>query len=770
MPTTYHQDHSSRHFPGRIKERRRDKGGIENALVEALYEATPTSTKWDRHLTWDDCLAEFPATGLIIWFGASVDATEGSLWVFQITETQEDVENAHPTHPYSTAVEGHPVPACELLDLWDTGSTIDDIRGWVTEAGIELRYVPASVSYVSCRADAWVGPLRWVSLGAGAVVLDPDVVCRPLTIVKPLGPEYRCEVEIDGHKRELLGPRHGPLQPIGKVDWSYSKDILGRILRSARKIDKDYVRDLGLTDELMKGIVQRIDPGSQADLRLEVERLQRAASILEDVQQHRVQVENFLTELLQVPRVYAATAKAKRDAVEETLVDARKEADALRAVAAKEAAGIRDAAEKSARELASNAGEAVTKEARKAAGLRKESEQLQHEVKALRGALSSQVDALEDAVSERVAYLMNKPAEAVAESLLVRAIVEAGDRPRAHLHVLPASREDTLRIRSAEQLRKAVEGAFTARGLSPTIARVLHAGFLSGVVPVVAGRRSLDALDAYSYCATGGQSLWLPISPTTIDPVDLFGRQSQVSDRFTPHAGGLLDLLLRAEETDDLFLVILDGLNRAAVESYLLPVLACYTRRAGEHLRRELPVLHASTVPVGSGYEAAQRLRWPANVLLAGTLVDGSTVLPLPRSLWDDAALVHMGSFELDQTFAGETGRSLSPVTTVSRSMWDSWHAQPPGPAADGVLNLLHSWGVPTNERVGRFVEAVCGWGADRNAAAVAAITHIVLPNSVMVGEARRLMDLPASDERFQKTVALVQTLLNSQRDMYQAM
>ena len=95
-----------------------------------------------------------------------------------------------------------------------------------------------------------------------------------------------------------------------------------------------------------------------------------------------------------------------------------------------------------------------------------------------------------------------------------------------------------------------------------------------------------------------------------------------------------------------MFLVILDGVNRAPAESYLLPLLACYLDAQRGITSRTLPLFHEAAVSPDDPYIASAQLRWPKNVLLTGTVADGRNALTLPNELWGSTCLIKLDEIE----------------------------------------------------------------------------------------------------------------------------
>jgi hypothetical protein len=72
-------------------------------------------------------------------------------------------------------------------------------------------------------------------------------------------------------------------------------------------------------------------------------------------------------------------------------------------------------------------------------------------------------------------------------------------------------------------------------------------------------------------------------------------------------------------------------------------------------------------------YATLARCRWRPNVLLAGTLIDGTATISLPRALWDYAVVLLTDAF----TDSSQPAPPL-PTTAVPAATWMSWRSDIP--------------------------------------------------------------------------------------------
>jgi hypothetical protein len=108
-----------------------------------------------------------------------------------------------------------------------------------------------------------------------------------------------------------------------------------------------------------------------------------------------------------------------------------------------------------------------------------------------------------------------------------------------------------------------------------------------------------------------------------------------VSRKFIPHTDGLVDVLAAARQNDGLVIVVIEGINRGPTESFFLPVL-----RAAVGRGPLISIFHPYAVSDDDPYRVESRLEWPGNALLAATVVEGPTTLPVASDIWAFAALI----------------------------------------------------------------------------------------------------------------------------------
>jgi len=134
-----------------------------------------------------------------------------------------------------------------------------------------------------------------------------------------------------------------------------------------------------------------------------------------------------------------------------------------------------------------------------------------------------------------------------------------------------------------------------------------------------------------------GDLLFLPISPSYLEPSDVLGYLNPSSGYFVPSEAGLVDVLVRAHRNpEQMFMVIFDEMNLSQVEHWFAPFLSILEKPEHDrllHLYSENAVCHNADL-----YPA--HVNVGANVLFVGTINLDETTKELSDRLLDRVNLV----------------------------------------------------------------------------------------------------------------------------------
>jgi len=235
-------------------------------------------------------------------------------------------------------------------------------------------------------------------------------------------------------------------------------------------------------------------------------------------------------------------------------------------------------------------------------------------------------------------------------------------------------------------------------------------------MPIVAGPRAVLALEAYARVVCGGRLFHVQVTPPFLEPADILGKVDPARARFLPHPDSLIDILETASKATGLACVILEGINRAPTESYLLPVLQCALGK------RSLRLFHPATVAADDPYCDCAELHWPSNVFISATLIEGPTTLPVSRDLWSMAALI--------ETDGSAPSALPSPWRETTELDPESSLVKPSEPLSDLVDEILEDWPEYGSFRdvFGRFFNALALFESDRYKRERALVESLLLP------------------------------------------
>lgn len=574
---------------GIITGTRRDKYEDQIAWIRPLAEATNGS--WQAILAAE---AEFPSRGSIFWPRAT-GAREHALVRFHAKEN--DVKNGGPDE--YMAVDSQ--LAFEVLDLRWIGDC-EQVRLALAH-GIDLSHLVAPRYLIRCGSDRVVGPVTLVTERSGKVALEKNNN-RARIACYQLGDHAFLEITFDDETRTILAGNL-PSAPYSYVDWDDDRLVMRRAIEAAAKLKGN---GINLPRQLIEdATLQLTQYGADASTRLELYRLNRAKQLGADTQQVISLAEEIFAGLRDHPSVVQEVQKFYEG--QRTEIRARIEGE--------------HAAEQAA----------VTK-------LRKERQETQEaldsarrELEETEARLKDQASGIEAALIGRIDHVLGNVPTLLADVALVRPFLKgSSSQPQPRSTWMPNWSVAKVKIAEIKELRSRMIAALRALGVVTTSYQPIHAALASGFVPIVSGVRALEALEAYAHVMCAGRQLVVDVTSAIGDVQDLFGKVEH--GNFVPHPAGLLDVIRTAREHEGPFLVVLDGINRGPTESYLLPLL-----RLTRNPAASIPLFHPQAIDPSDLYRSEARVKWPTNLLLAATVIEGPTTLPVAPDVWKDSIL-----------------------------------------------------------------------------------------------------------------------------------
>ncbi|BCM94149.1 hypothetical protein IAD21_06052 [Abditibacteriota bacterium] len=654
------------HFIGRVHWLKPELniGGIEPLWMEKSDNSLlqPVNPSW------------FPEDGQVFWSFPPEDADVGGLWRFMPKENQK---GSMIRQAYAVS---HAVPANVI--------TVADLRCWGRErvrrdltrldCGLKLPFDIHGLVYLWLEDELWLGPVSpyWED---GRWFLAPQDCKEPLRCVFPasigtLIPTGMLRAK--DHASHFLLKTVTNLRSAGQLDWSSDEVVLKRVLRTGGVITQAQIDQL----------ISALDPVLLADSAslLEKDRRDRAVGLRETIKRNHRAADAYADTLLAIPAVQEVVSKEKiqiltryRAEIEGQLKELREEISVLQDEKSTLSQGIAeyskecDRLEREVKEKVAVQTQTITEKVEEAQNVLRTRWQ------------TFRRDVIPDlAELEFLRVLMGAPSPPSPVGQLTTDCVVPSARPKASWP-WPAcavgthsTTKDFLRT-----LKKSITAtAFRSTGTAGLIARSLTAIFLADAFPVLAGDGARAVLEAFGSVAVGGRVLTLGITPNYLEPSNLCG--SPRGNDWKREQNGLLDLLESAQQSqadkeERLFLIVLEGINRAPVEFYLLPFLRAFRHRFSAQPNVFYPL------------PGTQTMRWPSNVLLAATMCDGVARVAPGSAFWSDAVLLHLESFTDDDEGSLPTHYEV-PIAQVSLTQWQEWRKAPgaiPGAECDEILS-----------------------------------------------------------------------------------
>lgn len=450
-----------------------------------------------------------------------------------------------------------------------------------------------------------------------------------------------------------------PLQrdPLGfRVDCRSDPAVLKSALIDTADALKQTI-DASIPPELStrKAISDAVDSVSRktTDER-RVQRLKRSQEILKNWDKGYVQVLDIADEITQLPAVATAVHDAQTEAAAAATLRAQDEFEKRNAEAQ----------------------------------ARLESARAEHDALQVESArLRADLDRAEDIVRSRLVELSEDASSVLAENVLARALLPQqlpapGTPTVRRLNPVFASPPPGCRTLDTKAFSK-VAGSDGI--VAETLLRI-HAAHGAGLLPIVIGANAQLALATYARIAVADRIVSLPVAHDFLHPVDLLGIRAETGELSRPH-GDLLRVANDEVSGKTPGLLVLEGLNRGATESYLAPWLT----------RMDQSIALGESAQSAVQTDAFIR---SADLLLAATAINGSTAAPLGPDLWGRAVVIdvrHWTIFDIThiprtwiytQTVrspkADETAKEIRRSVMAPLEPW--WHID------SSILNAVESY------------------------------------------------------------------------------
>jgi hypothetical protein len=630
----------------------RTTGRYRYATVDPLAISDETKANW---LPIPDPQSMFPSRGCVFWHDAQASLAESSLWEFRLEECEGYGEGGGKKEKYQVV---NPRPLYEVVDLRSYDDERELREELTTGQGLFLRTKPIMPKlFLWIEDEILIGPIDMKSDEEGRWKIDYPKDSEKLISLHAWVPQKDLleEVPIGSGKRMFVPPGENRGRHKGFRNWGPDELLIRRALARLKKHDPAVLEEYGLkTKRMIEEYAIRV-----AGMGLVGEALERELARKERI--------------AELSGVIDRNVELVREAAEVLLVSekVKEELERLRAM---ERERIREEEERKIREEISGKKRQLA-EINSTIGEREERlAALEEEIDEAGKRLQEKAGEFESALAERLRGLIGKP-ESVFPDLVLFERVFSGKPTNL--------REDAAGLRFAELFRmeddpRIVDDITQSVGIADVrirsesigqggLARSLFAGFLSGHIPLVDGQDAYAVLSSFADTVAGGRLLWIPVPSTYYEPQDLFGRTGP-DGRFMPNPSGLLGLMSEAaERPDELYLVVLDGFNRSAVDSYLMSIVNC-RQDAIRGRFRGIPL--CARLGANVSVASVARAAWPENVLLA--LIPAGKEVSIPFSVEFLKAIAPISLRASDGSglarLDGET--SKVPKTRMSTAAW----------------------------------------------------------------------------------------------------
>ncbi|WP_347958121.1 hypothetical protein [Gordonia aichiensis] len=300
--------------------------------------------------------------------------------------------------------------------------------------------------------------------------------------------------------------------------------------------------------------------------------------------------------------------------------------------------------------------------------------------------LRSELEQTEDIVRQRLAELSENASSLLAENVIARALT-----PQHHVPSPSTIRRTTPVFTTPSRECKTVSAQTLNKvaGNDPIVAETLtriHAAHCAGLLPIVIGADAQLALATYARVVVADRIAFLPVAHDFLHPVDLLGVRAETGQLSRPH-GDLLRVANDEVGRQTPGLLVLEGFNRGATESYLVPWLT----------RMDQSITLGESA--SAAFQTDTFTRSP-DLLLAATAINGSTTAPVGPDLWGRAVVIdvrHWTIFDIADIaptwISPRVGRSPEAdevATEVLRSVMATvnpwWHVD------SSILNAIKSY------------------------------------------------------------------------------
>jgi hypothetical protein len=677
-------------------------------LLEPVLFSDVSKKSWEGVVPIDQRHELFPDKGFVFWFKPHVSPLKDSYWEFEIESHPDYVSGTGKKEKYQVRIFGtapYYKESVEVIDLRGAGAEREIREALTSKYGMILRPAPIMRNVMLwIKEEVWLGPVKLVqSSVSGNWRIEAEKGDDDFSALEVSEPDIENLkiVQCEG-KRFVVPPGQNTGKKIGVCNWDPDEQLAKRLLKRIGKLDPDVKTGLGVAKAAFDAYLDALSKKKAnllgADLEQELAREER-------IRELKALVEKNIPIVDEAVRVFCESEHFKKR---------------IKAIEGEAAASARSEITKRVEEELKGKRaeiESVTARFKTKKGELAEAEK---KLRARQEDLERKVGAYDSEFVKRLRTMAEKPDGVFPELAVFRqALVpglgagSGGGFPSALLPAHYSGIEVSLTIlEDKKALIKRLQSVFHENGFSPMLGNRLMSGFLSGLVPVVKGERAYEAIRLFANCVAGGRLNWIPISGSLFDPQDLFGTSDR-SGKFVPHPAGLLKTIKDAHGTpDSLTVVVLDGYDRAPIDSYLLPLMQSRAD-VGTTADKGLPLHMHLGEESGDADARSIRIGWPGNVLLAFIPAENAVHSPSAR-FWRFAASVDCTRGPVFPSAGGlrhpDADSGPKDISEILASQWVSWKEEaktaPLTELDSGLVEAESVAGIRFREEAIRFYSA----------------------------------------------------------------
>ena len=318
--------------------------------------------------------------------------------------------------------------------------------------------------------------------------------------------------------------------------------------------------------------------------------------------------------------------------------------------------------------------------------LKIEVNKLEKHLEAQHSCMTQTLDKFERSLSERLSQLTTEPSSVLAEVLandaFLQLVLGQGKRQLA-LPTHPTNDTAILKVsltpevkrgpvfETAEALLNKYHTRLSMVDLDNSLAVWTTAIALAGLIPIFKGSKARRALDVFANHLTYGRYFDLPLSPEMISIERLF-----TVGRLDETTLGILDnaILSAATHRDALFMLVLEGLDRAPTQYFLDTLLRWYTQGLLDLPSDTLLAQHMKWLRTRHGL-VSDAVGWPPNLLLIAIiddLADGFPVSSTALSKIMEVKVESQGNC-LDDPPASLEKIACKNAGEITVDQWNNW-------------------------------------------------------------------------------------------------